>query len=163
MTRRHVLAVTAFVFCGAIIGTVAARVRGDRTAASGRKTVTSSDQISLTIAKTPSLPGEMLLKAKVTLGFAPLAPQRLWWFVEIRGRNEQGRFENILVREYDHQAFHHDFQHVESKTFEDRLTMPPGEYVVFMGLRDDSRFRLEDGTIESGRPRIGHSILVTVL
>ena len=92
-----------------------------------------------------------------------MAPDLLWWFLEVRQVNGLGRWETVLVRLYDHQAFHHDFKHVDTKTFEDRLMMPPGRYLVFFGLRDDSRFHYPDGTIKTGQITAGRSIIVNVL
>jgi hypothetical protein len=108
------------------------------------------------------LPGTLLIKAKVRLGLRPM-PANLWWFIEVRARNEQGRFEPIMVRDYADQWFHHDFQQVEAKTFVERLAMPPGQYQVYTGLRDDYRHPLEDGTVETGHDAIGSSVMMTVL
>jgi hypothetical protein len=117
----------------------------------------------LTVKATSSLPGELLVKAKVRLGEAPMAPNALWWTLEIRQTNSLGQWENVLVRQYDHQAFHHDFKHTTEKTFTERLTMPAGRYLVFVGLRDDSRFDYGNGDVRTGQLCAGRSAIADVL
>jgi hypothetical protein len=143
-----------------LFGTYAAAKR--RT--SGRNTVSSSDPLSLEIEKTPALKGEIWIKATVRLGLAPMPKiPTMWWHVDIKARNDEGEFKRVLALDYDKMAFVHDFKHRDVRKLEDRQPMPPGQYEVYVSLRDNFVTTLEDSTVETSSGAVGSSIMLDVL
>src|SRR5262245_32394712 len=139
MTRKRLVLLGLIAACltvGILIGTHASA--GRRSSKTARVTVSSDSQSDLVLEPMPPQDGALVIRARLWLSSMPVPyPPHLWWYLEVRARDDNGKFAPVWTREYKQQQFFHDFKSEHTWTFADRIAMPPGLYQVYVSVRED--------------------------